>query len=197
MKKETMVKAVENTYETVGAAEAIENCTGMSDNKSEAEYIGYIVKHLFDKNEVQERKTQALLVEYYEKQPDDFFKDIDPENLVTRMAEDLVDIESAELSEQYGFRNLNNDNTYSANDWSTKLNQAQLINKIKEMFPVLRKKMDKASFKKLVDWCKAFRYEDWDNGITKLHSMIFDMKRGYLPEECLSYAMKSMVITGR
>ena len=93
MKKEMMIETVENTYDIVGAARTINNYTGISDNEFESDYVEYVVEHLFSDDETQEQKNKEKLVEYYSKQPEESFKGIDSEDLVIRMAEDLIKIE--------------------------------------------------------------------------------------------------------
>lgn len=107
MKKEMMIETVENTYDIVGAARTINNYTGISDNEFESDYVEYVVEHLFSDDETQEQKNKEKLVEYYSKQPEESFKGIDSEDLVIRMAEDLIKIEYDELVKRYGFKELN------------------------------------------------------------------------------------------
>lgn len=205
MKKEMMIETVENTYDIVGAARTINNYTGISDNEFESDYVEYIVRNLFDEDEIKEREKQDRLIEYYEQQPEKFFEELDSEDLVIRMAEDLIEIEYAEISARYGFKELNYspyDPEYATNEadynWEMGLDRACMINEIKQAIPELKRRMNAVTFKKLIDWCKTFGYGDWRRfGVDDLTAMIFDLKRGYSPEECLKYTIESEVIFGR
>lgn len=100
MKKEMIIDMVESTYEIVGKARTISNCTGIDESKEE-EFLGredravMAAEYIFGHSEKEESENEKLLVDYYKNQPEDFFEswtddDIAGEGLVERMAKDLL-----------------------------------------------------------------------------------------------------------
>lgn len=100
MKKEMIIDMVESTYEIVGKARTISNCTGIDESKEE-EFLGrkdravMAAEYIFGHSETEESENEKLLVDYYKNQPEEFFErwtddDIAGEGLVERMAKDLL-----------------------------------------------------------------------------------------------------------
>lgn len=100
MKKEMIIDMVESTYEIVGKARTISNCTGIDESKEE-EFLGredravMAAEYIFGHSETEENENEKLLIDYYKNQPEEFFEswtddDIAGEGLVERMAKDLL-----------------------------------------------------------------------------------------------------------
>lgn len=100
MKKEMIIDMVESTYEIVGKARTISNCTGIDESKEE-EFLDredravMAAEYIFGHSETEESENEKLLVDYYKNQPEEFFEswtdnDIAGEGLVERMAKDLL-----------------------------------------------------------------------------------------------------------
>lgn len=87
MKKEIIIDMVANTYEIVGKARTINNCTGIDNGELRA-----AAKYIFGNNEEEENENKKLLVDYYKNQTEGFFDsyELSGEELVGRMAKDLI-----------------------------------------------------------------------------------------------------------
>ena len=90
MKKEMIIDMVESTYEIVGAARTIANCSGIDDGQLEN-----AARYIFGNSEKEADENKELLIAYYKKQPGEFFEaftddEMTGEGLVGRMAGDLI-----------------------------------------------------------------------------------------------------------
>ena len=209
MKKEMMIETVENTYDIVGAARTINNYTGISDNEFESDYVEYVVEHLFSDDETQEQKNKEKLVEYYSKQPEESFKGIDSEDLVIRMAEDLIKIEYDELVKRYGFKELNYapyDPEYATNEtdynWEMSLQLTMTKCEIIKSMPALEeavgsKKISDNRFRKLINIYKECGFGDWSIEAEMPDSIAKAIVEGHETEDIIDFIIDETVITGR
>lgn len=90
MKKEEIIDRVEATYEIVGAARTIANCSGIDDGQLED-----AARYIFGNSKKEADENKELLMAYYKNQPAKFFNDwtdYEGEGLISYMAKDLRNI---------------------------------------------------------------------------------------------------------
>lgn len=207
-KKDEMIETVENTYDIVGAARTINNYTGISDDEIDADYVEYIVRHLFSDDEMQEQRNKERLMEYYEKQPEKFFDDFDSEDLVIRMAEDLAKIQYDDLIKRYGFKELsyapyNTGFAENEANYNRKMSlelagtQCEIVESMPALEDVVKsKKISDNNFCRLINMYKKCGFEDWKDRVILPNYVAYDAVRCRDQDWLVDYVINKSVIRG-
>nr|DAN53824.1 MAG TPA: hypothetical protein [Caudoviricetes sp.] len=207
-KKDEMIETVENTYDIVGAARTINNYTGISDDEIDADYVEYIVRHLFSDDEMQEQRNKERLIEYYEKQPEIFFDDIDSEDLVIRMAEDLAKIQYDDLIKRYGFKKLsyapyNPEFAASEANYNREMSlelagtKCEIVESMPELEDVVKsKKISDKNFCRLINMYKKCGFKDWEDKVILPNYVAYDAARCHDQDWLVDYVIDKSVIRG-
>lgn len=207
-KKDEMIETVENTYDMVGAARTINNYTGISDDEIDADYVEYIVRHLFSDDEMQEQRNKERLIEYYEKQPEIFFDDIDSEDLVIRMAEDLAKIQYDDLIKRYGFKELsyapyNPEFAASEANYNREMSlelagtKCEIVESMPELEDVVKsKKISDKNFCRLINMYKKCGFKDWKDKVILPNYVAYDAARCHDQDWLVDYVIDKSVIRG-
>ena len=207
-KKDEMIETVENTYDIVGAARTINNYTGISDDEIDADYVEYIVRHLFSDDEMQEQRNKERLIEYYEKQPEKFFDDFDSEDLVIRMAEDLAKIQYDDLIKRYGFKELsyapyNPEFAENEANYNRKMSlelagtKCEIVESMPELEDVVKsKKISDNNFCRLINMYKKCGFKDWKDKVILPNYVAYDAARCHDQDWLVDYVIGKSVIRG-
>lgn len=207
-KKDEIIETVENTYDIVGAARTINNYTGISDDEIDADYVEYIVRHLFSDDEMQEQRNKERLIEYYEKQPEIFFDDIDSEDLVIRMAEDLAKIQYDDLIKRYGFKELsyapyNPEFAASEANYNREMalelagTKCEIVESMSELEDVVKsKKISDKNFCRLINMYKKCGFKDWKDKVILPNYVAYDAARCHDQDWLVDYVIDKSVIRG-
>lgn len=207
-KKDEMIETVENTYDIVGAARTINNYTGISDDEIDADYVEYIVRHLFSDDEMQEQRNKERLIEYYEKQPEIFFDDFDSEDLVIRMAEDLAKIQYDDLIKRYGFKELsyapyNPEFAASEANYNREMSlelagtKCEIVESMPELEDVVKsKKISDKNFCRLINMYKKCGFKDWKDKVILPNYVAYDAARCHDQDWLVDYVIDKSVIRG-
>ena len=207
-KKDEMIETVENIYDIVGAARTINNYTGISDDEIDTDYVEYIVRHLFSDDEMQEQRNKERLIEYYEKQPEIFFDDIDSEDLVIRMAEDLAKIQYDDLIKRYGFKELsyapyNPEFAASEANYNREMSlelagtKCEIVESMPELEDVVKsKKISDKNFCRLINMYKKCGFKDWKDKVILPNYVAYDAARCHDQDWLVDYVIDKSVIRG-
>lgn len=203
MTKQDVIEQVESTFDIVGAGRTISNYTGISDNEIESDYIEFIVRQLFGEDEKIERNHRALLLDYYKKQPEEFFEKFNNEDLVILMAEDMLSIRCASAAElpnitlkplkfaPYTPEIATDERMYNIEmKFQRAVLMSEIIKTLKDLFMLrIDNKISAAGYNKLRQWCEKFGYGDWVGYGDEIKDIISALRNGTEKEDFIDFVI--------